>query len=169
MASSAELARLQHLALVSKVSQELDNHLGVADRTLAEFVIELAGGCGDAKAFHGALAENGAELGAQLCETLFAQIAALKKGSRAAGAGASSGAAKDAAAGGHAPRGDDPSSRRFPGLAVPDTRAEARELGEELCVAPSDESGRTTAARISMMPTHFWGFSPTACGLRLEH
>ena len=146
MASSAELARLQHLALVSKVSQELDNHLGVADRTLAEFVIELAGGCGDAKAFHGALAENGAELGAQLCETLFAQIAALKKGSRAAGAGASGGAAKDAAAGGHAPRGDDPSSRRFPGLAVPDTRAEARELGEELCVAPSDESGRATAA-----------------------
>lgn len=37
-----QLKRLQHLSLVSKVTAELENHLNIADKTLAEFVIELA-------------------------------------------------------------------------------------------------------------------------------
>jgi hypothetical protein len=37
-----QLKKLQHLSLVSKVTAELENHLNIADKTLAEFVIELA-------------------------------------------------------------------------------------------------------------------------------
>ena len=37
-----ELGNLQHLSLVSKVCTELDNHLGISDKTLAEFIIDLA-------------------------------------------------------------------------------------------------------------------------------
>jgi len=36
------LAKLQYLSLVSKVVTELDNHLGLKDKDLAEFIIKLA-------------------------------------------------------------------------------------------------------------------------------
>ncbi|KAL0984209.1 hypothetical protein UPYG_G00138520 [Umbra pygmaea] len=38
----AELKRLEYLSLVSKVCTELDNHLGICEKDLAEFVISLA-------------------------------------------------------------------------------------------------------------------------------
>lgn len=34
-----DLQQLEHLSLVSKISQELSNHVGVSDKTLAEFII----------------------------------------------------------------------------------------------------------------------------------
>ena len=37
-----ELKKLEHLSLVSKICVELDNHLGLGDKTLAEFIIHLA-------------------------------------------------------------------------------------------------------------------------------
>lgn len=37
-----ELRKLEHLSLVSKICTELDNHLGLADKDLAEFIIHLA-------------------------------------------------------------------------------------------------------------------------------
>ena len=45
----AALAKLAKLALVNKVSKELENHLGVADKTLSEFVISLAEESADAE------------------------------------------------------------------------------------------------------------------------
>ena len=36
------VAKLQALSLVNKVCGELQNHLGVSDKTLAEFIIDLA-------------------------------------------------------------------------------------------------------------------------------
>lgn len=35
-----EVARLEHLSLVSKVCTELDNHLGLNDKDLGKFVME---------------------------------------------------------------------------------------------------------------------------------
>ena len=55
------LAELQYLSLVSKVCTELDNHLGVSDKTLAEFIIDLAQNNPQLPAFRRALEENGAE------------------------------------------------------------------------------------------------------------
>ena len=37
-----EMRKLQHLSLVSKICTELENHLGIGDKTLAEFIIDLA-------------------------------------------------------------------------------------------------------------------------------
>ena len=37
-----ELKKLEHLSLVSKICTELDNHFGLGDKTLAEFIIHLA-------------------------------------------------------------------------------------------------------------------------------
>ena len=34
--------RLQSLSLVSKICTEMDNELGLSDKTLAEFIIDLA-------------------------------------------------------------------------------------------------------------------------------
>lgn len=36
------IAKLQYLSLVGKVVSELDNHLGLKDKDLAEFIINLA-------------------------------------------------------------------------------------------------------------------------------
>lgn len=36
-----EIAELAHLELVSRVCTELENHLGINDKTVAEFVIDL--------------------------------------------------------------------------------------------------------------------------------
>lgn len=55
------LDELQQLGLISKICAELDNHLGFSDKTLAEFIIHLATKSTDAKSFHQALVENGAE------------------------------------------------------------------------------------------------------------
>lgn len=36
------MQKLQHLSLINKVTKELDKSLGVNDKTLAEFVVDVA-------------------------------------------------------------------------------------------------------------------------------
>jgi len=43
------LNKLAHLSLVNKVTSELENHIGIADKTLSEFVIDLAEKHADAR------------------------------------------------------------------------------------------------------------------------
>ncbi|KAF0682799.1 Aste57867_25098 [Aphanomyces stellatus] len=54
--------KLQELSLISKVCSELESHLGMSDRTLAEFIIHMARESADGKSFHAAMTENGAEV-----------------------------------------------------------------------------------------------------------
>ncbi|XP_022645793.1 ATP-dependent RNA helicase DHX8-like isoform X1 [Varroa jacobsoni] len=54
-----ELRKLEHLSLVSKICTELDNHLGLADKDLAEFIIHLAEKHEGYKDFRRVLCENG--------------------------------------------------------------------------------------------------------------
>lgn len=56
-----ELSKLEHLSLVSKICTELDNHLGMNDKDLAEFIIDLAETNTTLETFKRALIENGAE------------------------------------------------------------------------------------------------------------
>uniref|UniRef100_A0A8B9SYB4 ATP-dependent RNA helicase DHX8 n=1 Tax=Anas platyrhynchos TaxID=8839 RepID=A0A8B9SYB4_ANAPL len=56
-----ELAKLEYLSLVSKVCTELDNHLGINDKDLAEFVISLAEKNTTFDTFKAVLMKNGAE------------------------------------------------------------------------------------------------------------
>ncbi|KDO26216.1 hypothetical protein SPRG_08578 [Saprolegnia parasitica CBS 223.65] len=55
------MEKLQELSLISKVCSELESHLGMSERTLAEFIIDLARSSKDGKAFYAELSANGAE------------------------------------------------------------------------------------------------------------
>ncbi|XP_025424865.1 ATP-dependent RNA helicase DHX8 [Sipha flava] len=56
-----ELPKLEHLSLVSKICTELENHLGLNDKDLAEFIIDLAYKNDTLETFKKALLNNGAE------------------------------------------------------------------------------------------------------------
>ena len=56
-----ELEKLEYLSLVSKICTELDNHLGLNDKDLAEFIIDLAKKNETFETFKSALANNGAK------------------------------------------------------------------------------------------------------------
>ncbi|CAN0486121.1 unnamed protein product, partial [Ectocarpus sp. 12 AP-2014] len=115
---SSSIDELQRLSLVSKVCTELDNHLGLSDRTLAEFIIHLADEFPEPTAFRQALSENGAEFPDSLADNLLRIIGAMKPSNVAsAGRGGLGGAAKKAtpkAAVARVPRNE--KEARFPGL-----------------------------------------------------
>ncbi|XP_013778446.1 ATP-dependent RNA helicase DHX8-like [Limulus polyphemus] len=56
-----EILKLEHLSLVSKICTELENHLGINDKDLAEFIISLAEKNNTFESFKKVLEENGAE------------------------------------------------------------------------------------------------------------
>lgn len=57
----ADLVKLEELSLVSKICTELENHLGVNDKDLAEFIIALASKHSTFDKFKAALLKNGAD------------------------------------------------------------------------------------------------------------
>uniref|UniRef100_A0A8C2EGU7 ATP-dependent RNA helicase DHX8 n=1 Tax=Cyprinus carpio TaxID=7962 RepID=A0A8C2EGU7_CYPCA len=63
-----ELKKLEYLSLVSKVCTELDNHLGINDKDLAEFVISLAEKNPSIDGFKTVLVKNGADFTTMLDE-----------------------------------------------------------------------------------------------------
>ena len=76
----AALNKLAHLSLVNKVTTELENHIGIADKTLSEFIIDLAGKHTDPRAFQKALEDAGAELSFDLVRSLLGIIQRMKPG-----------------------------------------------------------------------------------------
>ena len=56
-----DLLKLQELSLVSKICTELENHLGINDKDLAEFIIALADKHPKLEKFKTVLEKNGAE------------------------------------------------------------------------------------------------------------
>ena len=75
------LNKLAHLSLVNKVTTELENHIGIADKTLSEFVIDLASKhADDARGFQAALEDVGAELSFDLVTNLLNIIQRMKGG-----------------------------------------------------------------------------------------
>ncbi|XP_037945540.1 ATP-dependent RNA helicase DHX8-like [Teleopsis dalmanni] len=56
-----DLRKLEYLSLVSKICTELDNHLGINDKDLAEFIIDLEEKNSTLDSFRTALHSNGAE------------------------------------------------------------------------------------------------------------
>jgi len=77
------MEELQYYSLVSKVCTELDNHLGIADKTLAEFIIDLADKSTTAEAFAKALDENGAEMELSFSASLFSLIQKMRPNKKA--------------------------------------------------------------------------------------
>ncbi|XP_046964706.1 ATP-dependent RNA helicase DHX8 [Vanessa cardui] len=73
-----EVAKLEHLSLVSKICTELDNHLGLNDKDLAEFIIDLADKNPYFDDFKKALIENGAEFSDSFMTNLLRIIQHMK-------------------------------------------------------------------------------------------
>ncbi|XP_063696114.1 ATP-dependent RNA helicase DHX8 [Culicoides brevitarsis] len=73
-----ELEKLEHLSLVSKICTELDNHLGLNDKDLAEFIIDLAEKNPSLPAFKKVLLENGAEFNDSFISNLLRIIQLMK-------------------------------------------------------------------------------------------
>jgi len=114
---------LRRLSLISKVTIEIQNHWGIEDKTLAEFVIDIGEASTSVDDFETKLEENGAAAARPFCERLHDLI--LKMGApKKAGAAASAGAADGKASGPFVPpRPSAPTSAKaaqFPGLAIPD-------------------------------------------------
>lgn len=68
------LQKLRHFQLVSKILTDLESHLGLSEKDLAEYIISVSAECKDAKDFHEALTSDEVEFPAQLSETLFKRI-----------------------------------------------------------------------------------------------
>ena len=64
-------------------SAELENHLGISEKTLAEFIINLASGTNSVKEFQKALVSNKAEMPESLVQTLWNVIQRLTQVCRA--------------------------------------------------------------------------------------
>ncbi|XP_015694102.1 probable pre-mRNA-splicing factor ATP-dependent RNA helicase DEAH5 isoform X2 [Oryza brachyantha] len=76
-AVSDGLRRLTQLSLVSKVCSELETHLGVGDRVLAEFIVDLGRASPSVADFDASLRAHGAELPDYLARTLHTVIHAI--------------------------------------------------------------------------------------------
>ncbi|CAL8263345.1 unnamed protein product [Arctogadus glacialis] len=77
-----ELKQLEYLSLVSKVCTELDNHLGISDKDLAEFVISLAEKDPSFDGFKALLLKNGAEFTDSLVGNLLRLIQTMRPASK---------------------------------------------------------------------------------------
>ncbi|CAH0746915.1 unnamed protein product [Bemisia tabaci] len=98
-----EVRKLEHLSLVSKICSELENHFGLNDKDLAEFIIDLADKNSDLKSFKAALEENGAEFQDSFVENLLRIIHTMRPKSEEKSKSI---------------RNDDALSKKFPGLAI---------------------------------------------------
>ena len=111
--------------------------MGISDKTLSEFIIELSKGKAGSKEFRLALRENGADIPDALVETLWAVIQRMQPGGKP-GAGAGG-----AAAGGKLqPRAD----AAFGGLALPDTRDRVKQMEEEMLAEARAKAEQSAAA-----------------------
>ncbi len=72
------LEQLQLLSLVQKVCQELENYVGINDKDLAEFVIEMADQSDNVQSFAQKLAANDAEFPDDLNQNLFSLIRRMR-------------------------------------------------------------------------------------------
>lgn len=117
---------LQRLSLISKVTIEIQNHWGIEDKTLAEFVIDIGKECDNVKEFEAKLEENGAAATGPFCERLLALIRKMGGARKPANALAkASGSTSAAEPDRRAPKNE--KEMLFPGLCGPD-RPDREEL-----------------------------------------
>ncbi|KAL3455082.1 P-loop containing nucleoside triphosphate hydrolase protein [Aspergillus heterothallicus] len=65
-----DLQSLEHLSLISRITNELQNHLGINDKVVAEFVVDMHLKCASFSEFKSQLEENGAEFPNSLLESV---------------------------------------------------------------------------------------------------
>ena len=112
------LEKLEYLSLVSKICSELETHVGFADKTLAEFIIDLAGSHANADSFGKALKDNGAELPPYFVSSLLTIIQKVRPPKQKSSKKEAPSAKK--------------STAEFPGLAIKDDRQRVAEMEQEM-------------------------------------
>jgi ATP-dependent RNA helicase DHX8/PRP22 len=127
--SSDDLYKLEFLSLVAKITQELENHLGISDKTLAEFVINLHDKSKSLTDFTERLKEVGADLPDSFVQNLDRLILRMhprfKKKKKKQTENANDGGEQPAAGNDWTSDRDLEKQRRlFPGLAKPDNDPE---------------------------------------------
>ncbi|CAH3015140.1 unnamed protein product [Porites evermanni] len=120
-----ELQQLEQLSLVSKICTELDNHLGINDKDLAEFIIMLGEKNPSLDKFQAALAESGAEFPESFTSNLLRLIQKMKPKLETGNNQAGTSIEDD--------KENNLSSREkkrtaFPGLCIPDETKEKRDV-----------------------------------------
>lgn len=124
------------LSLIS--CAELENHLGIGDKTLAEFIIQLSEGQNTPQSFQAVLEKNGAELPLSFCSTLLTLIRAMRPGQSASGRQAPSAvsAASD-------------KTVKYPGLAVADNPDYVKKMTDDLVASAVARGPRYVKSRIA--------------------
>ena len=112
LATMDDLEQLELLSLVSKVTSEISNYMGIADKTIAEFVIAEHAKCATLDKFQTALDEY--EFPKSLTESIDRLIKALHPRYRNGQLGKASGA------GSFDHNGENGKNQKFRGLALPD-------------------------------------------------
>mmetsp|Transcript_17127 Transcript_17127/g.28162 ORF Transcript_17127/g.28162 Transcript_17127/m.28162 type:complete len:1215 (+) Transcript_17127:84-3728(+) len=112
-----ELEKLQYFSLVSKVCTELENHLNMSDKVLAEFIIDLGEHQESVEKFDAALRENGAEFPDYFVLNLYNLIQKMRPNSKKTMAKEK---AKETSA-----KQTDALISKFPGLSLPNKKPTA--------------------------------------------
>ncbi|KAH9981405.1 P-loop containing nucleoside triphosphate hydrolase protein [Lactifluus volemus] len=113
-----DLYNLEFLSLVAKITQEIDNHTGINDKTLAEFVIDLHDKSKTLADFKAKLKEVGADFPESFIENIDRLVLTLHPKYKKKNSAGANGKAK--ANGDNAPAEKDKQKRLFPGLALAD-------------------------------------------------
>ena len=111
-----EVEKLEHLSLVSKICTELENHLGLNDKDLAEFIIHLSDQNKTFESFKTVLTKNGAEFSDSFIANLLRIIQHMKSKSSSSKKNLIGDKQNDLA-------------QKFPGLAIPN-KIESNEFDE---------------------------------------
>lgn len=129
-----ELQKLEHLSLVSKLCTELDNHLGINDKDLAEFIIDLESKNATFDAFRKALVENGAEFP----DSLISNLQRIIKLMRPSSSGNSNEETTDGKTSGSSSKAEK-LAMMFPGLALANDKFSKLDSGSSSSDSDSDE------------------------------
>lgn len=70
----SDLSKLQYISLCSKVIQELENHIGLRNKDLTEYIIEIAKKTNNEKEFLKSLEEDEADFSQQFSSSLYILI-----------------------------------------------------------------------------------------------
>lgn len=139
-----ELQKLEYLSLVSKICTELDNHLGINDKDLAEFIIDLENKNRTYDTFRKALLDNGAEFPDSLVQNL-QRIINLMRPSRPGGA------SQEKTVGDKKEDKKSQLLKMFPGLALPnDTYSKKEESDDDEKVKAKPEKHSETHKKTDM-------------------
>ncbi|XP_076653348.1 ATP-dependent RNA helicase pea [Halictus rubicundus] len=134
-----EVSKLEHLSLVSKICTELENHLGLNDKDLAEFIIHLAEKNSTFDKFKKVLLENGAEFSESFMANLLRIIQHMKPTRPTQDKPAPSTAKQDELA------------QKFPGLALPNEEPKAPDPKE---LKDDDIVSNAMASLEELAPSH---------------